>query len=73
MLWFSNFHYDPEDDSGGYVCSADVFYARPKRAQNTFGEWKVIVNLPDNYYETGHAGHSSKYEKYTQTTRWDVI
>ena len=31
---------------GGYICPADVFYGRPKRAVNTYGKWKVIINLP---------------------------
>ena len=48
---------------GGYVCPSDIFYGRPKRGENTFGEWKVIVNLPDSYY-------GSHYQKYTQTTRY---
>ena len=26
---------------GGYVCSSDIFYGRPKRAVNTYGQWKV--------------------------------
>ena len=33
---------------------------------NTYGKWKVIVNLPDEYYEKGYG---SGYEKYTQTQR----
>ena len=52
---------------GGYVCPSDIFYGRPKRGQNTYGEWKVIVNLPDSYYRSPHG---SQYEKYTQTTRY---
>ena len=54
-----NMRHRPED--GGYVCSADIFYGRPKRAENTFGEWKVIVNLPDGV----------SHHKYTQTSRFE--
>ena len=53
---FRGYHYDPSyATGGGYVCPSDVFYGRPLRAVNTYGEWKVIVNLPG--------------EKYTQTAR----
>jgi len=51
---------------GGYLCPSDIFYGRPKRAANTYGAWKVIVNLPDEYYA---AGYGAGYEKYTQTQR----
>ena len=51
---------------GGYLCPSDIYYGRPKRAINTYGKWKVIVNLPDEYYAKGH-GHG--YEKFTQTQR----
>ena len=51
---------------GGYICPSDIFYGRPKRAVNTFGKWKVIVNLPDEYYAKGRG---KCYEKYTQTQR----
>ena len=27
--------------SGGYICPSDIFYGRPKRAINTYGQWKV--------------------------------
>ena len=54
------YRYRPEyHDSGGYICPADVFYGRPKRGVNTYGEWKVIVNLPGSQDTTG----------YTQTQR----
>jgi hypothetical protein len=33
---------------------------------NTYGKWKVIVNLPDEYYAKGHG---KGYEKYSQTQR----
>lgn len=46
---------------GGYLCPASVAYVRPKRARNTRGEWKIIVNLPTGYSDYGH--------KYTQTVR----
>ena len=48
-------------DDGRYICPSDIFYGRPLRAVNTYGEWKVVVNLPD--------GHGDGYEEYTQTTR----
>ena len=51
---------------GGYICPSDIFYGRPKRAVNTYGQWKVIVNLPDEYYAKGRG---KGYEKYTQTQR----
>lgn len=51
---------------GGYLCPSDIFYGRPKRAANTYGKWKVIVNLPDEYYAKGFG---VGYEKYTQTQR----
>ena len=51
---------------GGYICPSDIFYGRPKRAINTYGKWKVIVNLPDEYYAKGYG---KGYEKYTQTSR----
>jgi len=53
---------------GGYLCPSDIYYGRPKRAINTYGKWKVIVNLPDEYYAKGHA---KGYEKYTQTQRME--
>ncbi|TRY80618.1 hypothetical protein TCAL_13247 [Tigriopus californicus] len=37
-----------------------------KRAINTYGKWKVVVNLPDEYYAKGYG---KGYEKYTQTQR----
>ena len=41
-------HYNShQDDFSGYVCPSDIFYGRPKRALNTYGQWKVIVNLPE--------------------------
>jgi hypothetical protein len=30
---------------GGYICPSSIFYGRPKRAMNTYGKWKVIVNV----------------------------
>jgi hypothetical protein len=30
---------------GGYICPSDIYYGRPKRAMNTYGKWKVIVNV----------------------------
>ena len=50
---------------GGYLCPSDIFYGRPKRAANTYGKWKVIVNLPDEYYAKGISKSSmSSVEKY---------
>jgi len=64
---YSGYKYSPEYyKDGGYLCPSDIFYGRPKRAANTYGAWKVIVNLPDEYYA---AGYGAGYEKYTQTQR----
>ena len=35
---------------------------------NTYGKWKVIVNLPDEYYAKGYG---KGMEKYTQTQRME--
>ncbi|XP_018009312.1 uncharacterized protein LOC108666882 [Hyalella azteca] len=40
---------------GGYLCPSEVKYAKPKRARNSKGEWKFVVNM----------------EKYTQTIRME--
>ena len=42
-------------NEGGYLCPSEVKYARPKRARNSKGEWKFIVNM----------------DKYTQTVRME--
>lgn len=42
-------------EEGGYLCPSEVKYARPKKAQNSQGEWKFIVNM----------------EHYTQTLRME--
>ncbi|CAL8148324.1 unnamed protein product [Orchesella dallaii] len=49
---------------GGYICPSDIYYARPKRAMNTYGKWKVIVNV-DHVPEHGHEkhGHHGPYGK----------
>ncbi|XP_067133384.1 uncharacterized protein [Centruroides vittatus] len=44
---------------GNYICSSTVTYARPLRASNIDGDWKVIVNLKER--EGG--------AKYSQTVR----
>ena len=44
---------------GGYICPSDIFYARPRRAMNTYGKWKVIVNL--DYAPKASNGHGSGY------------
>nr|XP_045615599.1 uncharacterized protein LOC123768853 [Procambarus clarkii] len=36
----------------GYICPSDVAYARPKRAQNVEGKWRVIVNNVHYYTQT---------------------
>ncbi|KAK7082025.1 Neurotrophin 1 Source FlyBase [Halocaridina rubra] len=36
---------------GGYLCPSEVKYARPKRARNSKGKWKYIVNM-DKYSQT---------------------
>jgi len=64
---FNGYSYSPDYyKEGGYLCPSDIFYGRPKRAANTYGKWKVIVNLPDEYYAKGFG---IGYEKYTQTQR----
>lgn len=47
-------HRDFAND-GGYLCPSEVKYARPKRARNSKGEWKFVVNM----------------DKYTQTIRME--
>ena len=67
ILFFSGYRYAHEYyKKGGYLCPSDIYYGRPKRAINTYGKWKVIVNLPDEYYAKGYG---KGYEKYTQTQR----
>jgi hypothetical protein len=64
---YAGYTYSPDYyKEGGYVCPSDIFYGRPKRAVNTYGKWKVVVNLPDEYYAQGYG---KGYEKYTQTQR----
>ncbi|KAK2701421.1 neurotrophin 1-like [Artemia franciscana] len=36
----------------GYICPSNVQYARPRRAQNTKGEWRVIVQDVAYYTQT---------------------
>ena len=61
-LYFSNYTYNPDySASGGYLCPSDIRYSQPKRGLTSTGEWKVIVNLPDD--------QSQGYEKYRQTVR----
>nr|CAH0098337.1 unnamed protein product [Daphnia galeata] len=36
----------------GYICPSDVLYARPKRALNADGEWRVIVQDVAYYTQT---------------------
>lgn len=40
---------------GGFLCPSEVKYARPKRARNSKGDWKFVVNM----------------DKYTQTIRME--
>ncbi|XP_035705465.1 LIM domain-containing protein A isoform X2 [Folsomia candida] len=72
---------------GGYICPSDIYYGRPKRAMNTYGQWKVIVNVdhvPKLHYGHGHGIHKKRsayfpthkdYEipqkSYTQTLRME--
>ena len=64
---FSGYHYAHDYyKKGGYLCPSDIYYGRPKRAMNTYGKWKVIVNLPDEYYAKGYG---KGMEKYSQTQR----
>ena len=68
-LFFNYSGYTYAEDyykDGGYICPSDIYYGRPKRAINTYGKWKVIVNLPDDFYAHGYG---KGYEKYTQTQR----
>lgn len=50
----SHAHRDFAQD-GGFLCPSEVKYARPKRARNSKGSWKYIVNM----------------DKYTQTIRME--
>ena len=65
-MHFSGYSYAKDYyKDGGYLCPSDIFYGRPKRAANTYGKWKVIVNLPDEYYAKGKSESSmSSVEKY---------
>ncbi|XP_053633967.1 uncharacterized protein [Cherax quadricarinatus] len=36
----------------GYICPSHVAYARPRRAQNVEGQWRVIVNDVHYYTQT---------------------
>ncbi|KAK8404265.1 hypothetical protein O3P69_000373 [Scylla paramamosain] len=36
----------------GYICPSDVAYARPRRARNVEGKWRVIVNNVHYYTQT---------------------
>ena len=36
----------------GYICPSEVLYAKPKRARNVAGEWRVIVNEVHYYTQT---------------------
>ena len=55
IICFSGYSYSKDYyKEGGYLCPSDIFYGRPKRAANTYGKWKVIVNLPDEYYAKGN-------------------
>ena len=36
----------------GYICPSDVLYARPVRAKNVDGEWRVIVQNVAYYTQT---------------------
>ena len=82
----SGYHYAHDYyKKGGYLCPSDIYYGRPKRAVNTYGKWKVIVNLPGKqtadifrnvnkqltlFPDAYYAkGHGKGYEKYTQTQR----
>lgn len=34
---------------GGYICPSMVSYVQPRRARNTEGLWKVVLNLRERY------------------------
>ncbi|CAG7731018.1 unnamed protein product, partial [Allacma fusca] len=74
---YQGYSYSPEYyKKGGYICPSDIYYARPRRAMNTYGKWKVIVNL--DYFpkelnpiehEHGFGYQKQKHQTYTQTLR----
>ena len=35
--------------AGGYICPSLVSYVQPRRARNTDGLWKVVLNLRERY------------------------
>ncbi|XP_046453848.1 neurotrophin 1-like isoform X2 [Daphnia pulex] len=54
---YSNYNGEPFDESNwiggeGYICPSDVIYARPVRAMNVEGEWRVIVQNVAYYTQT---------------------
>jgi len=59
--------------NGGYICPSDIYYSRPRRAMNTYGKWKVLVNVdtPKHGHGNGHKhSHGHGHSKhYTQTLR----
>ena len=43
FLFYSGYSYAKDYyKGGGYICPSDIFYGRPKRSINTYGQWKVI-------------------------------
>ncbi|KAI9553297.1 hypothetical protein GHT06_021193 [Daphnia sinensis] len=54
---YSSYNGQPYDQSNwiggeGYICPSDVLYARPVRAVNVEGEWRVIVQNVASYTQT---------------------
>jgi hypothetical protein len=41
-----------DGDNGGSLCPSITKYARPKRARNTSGQWKFLVNTGDEHSQT---------------------
>jgi hypothetical protein len=46
-----------DECDGMNVCTKTKNIFRPKRAVNTYGKWKVLVNLPDEYYAKGNSSY----------------
>lgn len=42
---------------GGYICPSEVTYVGIRRAKNTQGMWKIIVNLKERYKGKNYLQH----------------
>ena len=47
--WQAGVSDDDRTNTGGYICPSLVSYVQPRRARNTDGLWKVILNLRERY------------------------